>query len=570
MYVRMIDTILQMMKETYLTINGKTKSDIENIDEELGRIESANTYLIDFANRDFIDKNNSYQNINILYQDSRGAVKALSGGNVQSLIGGLIPMDDIRELAEAVAKHIALRKVYKVTKGDTKIDDIKKCLNMEYDANLTPADVAAKHGYYSLSNYDKNAREDTPFSIRVDDKTYTYNYVDIKSDFTNINIGKDFGSRLDGRIRKKENSDKIFSYFTDPTKDMFVATIYNPAFQLPNRLKKYLVIDPTYSVNKTAELSIKPEDTIDTKIISDETALLSSFILSFVPSVIKSVFTKLNPNDAFDKIINSTFTADPTTSGFDLGMSGGYNENVEHFLNVGKITGLNVIERMISAYNISEENKNIIEAILQIHTTLFKKDSEDPVKIMYALIMKYFHKKELKFSSIYNQIIFPNILYGSAIFRYGVKRISEALNELISKNEGSSSDYKRFKNIQRYLNDIVTKDLFNNDYVFTEFKERKNVLSDADPSNIHTTLSIVNEHLNEFIKKMENRTDKGESNMLFCSNFPSIIQQIDMVITIITMIIMVVKETGIYDPALKKNRSIVNSNKSDPFGLNVF
>ena len=106
-------------------------------------------------------------------------------------------------------------------------------------------------------------------------------------------------------------------------------------------------------------------------------------------------------------------------------------------------------------------------------------------------------------------------------------------------------------------------------YVYSDYAERKDGLdvAAADSSDIHKSLSMVSEHINEFIKKIEKPNEKGNSNMLFCSNFPSIIMQFDMVTVIIAMIFFIVAETGIYDPAIKKNRSIVNGNKGNPFGL---
>ena len=79
-------------------------------------------------------------------------------------------------------------------------------------------------------------------------------------------------------------------------------------------------------------------------------------------------------------------------------------------------------------------------------------------------------------------------------------------------------------------------------------------------------MSIVNEHLNAFLEFVE----RNENNsMLFCSILPSVIQQIDMIVTIITMVLLVVKETGVYDSDTMRTRSIINANKGDPFFLAI-
>ena len=520
-----------------------------------------------------------YQNLNALLKTREGtqefinaydaAIATINGANQNLFVisGGaenkFISVNEIYEVAHKLARHPALKAVYKATGTSanlqgaifSKEDNVKRIISKNGDYFFPPEDIANNN-----------------FEISANGETKIYGITLIPQPIIKINLGRDFGSKLNGVLR---TNPKITKYFNSPTKDMYVATIYGLATQsvdianviIMNSFNVENILKATnYDINR--ELT-EPVMDVYMDAIVDENAALSKFVHMFVPSIIHSIVNRINPKDAFNAIISSDFNSVTSTNGFDLGISGGSRE-VEQYLNVGRITGLNIVERMISAYSINEVSKNVIESILRIHTTLFG-SSEDPISIMYGLIMKYFRKRDITLSSIYNHIVFPNIIYGSAVFRFGIEKISDVLNALIeniSSSGKSSVDTRRFTAIQSYLNKIVKNNNFNNAYKYAIANKRTNVFDaqETNPSDIHSSLSIVNEHLNAFLEFVE----RNENNsMLFCSILPSVIQQIDMIVTIITMVLLVVKETGVYDSDTMRTRSIINANKGDPFFLAI-
>ena len=520
-----------------------------------------------------------YQNLNALLKTREGtqefinaydaAVNTINGANQTLFVisGGAenksISVNEIYEVAHKLARHPALKAIYKANGTFTNLqgaifskeDNVKRIISTNGDYFFPPEDITNNN-----------------FEISANGETKIYGITLIPQPVIKINLGRDFGSKLNGALR---TNPKITKYFNSPTKDMYVATIYGLATQsvdianviIMNSFNVENILKATNYDVKTQNYEPVMDVYIDT--IVDENAALSKFVHMFVPSIIHSIVNRINPKDAFNAIISSDFNSVTSTNGFDLGISGGSRE-VEQYLNVGRITGLNIVERMISAYSINEVSKNVIESILRIHTTLFG-SSEDPISIMYGLIMKYFRKRDITLSSIYNHIVFPNIIYGSAVFRFGIEKISDVLNALIeniSSSGKSSVDTRRFTAIQSYLNKIVKNNNFNNAYKYAIANKRTNVFDaqETNPSDIHSSLSIVNEHLNAFLEFVE----RNENNsMLFCSILPSVIQQIDMIITIITMVLLVVKETGVYDSDTMRTRSIINANKGDPFFLAI-
>lgn len=498
------------------------------------------------------------------------AATPLAGGAISG--GVVVSAATIYEVARKVGSHPYLKAVYKATSSSSASPNLGEAATaILFNGNINDPIklIESNTGYYfPLDNGAQGV-----FNIEFPGNSQTLFAV---SQFTpevhRIYLGPNFGERLGHNFATRN---EITKYFYSPCKDMYVATIYSIGEQEVD--VRSIIITYSNDLNHIARLTLT--DNRDVGIaadaLNDENASLSTYIKMFVPDMIRTVTSNINPKDAFEDIISATVITQPVSSGFDLGITGGLlgeltggAKEVENFINIGKITGLNIVEKMLSAYSIGESNKNIIEGILDIRTNLFGK-TEDPENTLYGLIMKYFRKRNIQMSSVYNHIIFPNIIYGSAIFRYGIKKIRDTMNELMARvtSTGQSTlDSRRFESIRQYLDKIVTNNGFNTVYRFTNTNARENRFEAAytDPTDIHTSLSLVDEQIKEFISVVEK---EDEDNTLFSSNLPNIVQQFDMIATVITMVFLIVKETGIYDPTQKRTKSVIQDHKGDPFTL---
>ena len=491
---------------------------------------------------------------------------AFAGG---SMTGGSISVNKIYEFARRLSAHPSLKAVYKATPTSTSSPNIPYATDVLFSNEQNPLNLIRRNAryYYPLNNDSQDV-----FNIELPNSSMTlFAASEFAPEIREVYLGRDFGSRLDPAL---VNNNVIKSHFYIPTKDMYIATIHNLAEQ---EVKvDDIVITLTHNVEYLKNLiaNVNANDRMSyTNALNIENMSLSTFIQMFIPEMIRGVTSEINPKDAFQSIINSNIMTTPSTSGFDLGIIGGLlggASEANNFINIGKITGLNIVEKMISAYTIGEANKNVIESILDIRTNLFGK-VEDPVQTLYSLVMRYFRKKNIQLSSIYNHIVFPNIIYGSALFRYGIEQISKVMDDLmthVSASGQTSLDVKRFDAIRQYLGKIVANKSYNNQYVIgvsdnRDSRANRFIGEYTDPTDMHSSLSLVNDQLKVFLKFIE----EDSKNMLFCSNLPSIIQQFDMISTIITMVFLIVKETGVYDPTQKRTKSLVDENKGDPFIL---
>ena len=521
------------------------------------------------------------QNIYGKMVDIEGATP-LAGGAISGTISGgisggvVVSAATIYEVARKVGSHPYLKAVYKATSSSSASPNLGEAATaILFNGNIDDPIklIESNTGYYfPLDNGAQGV-----FNIEFPGNSQTLFAV---SQFTpevhRIYLGPNFGERLGHNFAARS---EITKYFYSPCKDMYVATIYSIGEQEVD--VGSIIITYSNNLNHIARLTLTNarDAGIAADALNEENASLSTYIKMFVPDIIRTVTSKINPKDAFEDIISATVITQPVSSGFDLGITGGLSggllgglsggaKEVENFINIGKITGLNIVEKMLSAYSIGESNKNIIEGILDIRTNLFGK-TEDPEKTLYGLIMKYFRKRNIQMSSVYNHIVFPNIIYGSAIFRYGIKKIRDTMNELMARvtSTGQSTlDSRRFESIRQYLDKIVTNNGFNTVYRFTNTNARENRFEAAytDPTDIHTSLSLVDEQIKEFITVVEK---EDENNTLFSSNLPNIVQQFDMIATVITMVFLIVKETGIYDPTQKRTKSVIQDHKGDPFTL---
>lgn len=69
------------------------------------------------------------------------------------------------------------------------------------------------------------------------------------------------------------------------------------------------------------------------------------------------------------------------------------------------------------------------------------------VDYMFALIINYFHKYTVSFNSIYNQVLFPSIVYNGAVFKVATGRYSDIFGKDTEKTNAFTSFIRSYLNI---------------------------------------------------------------------------------------------------------------------------
>lgn len=309
---------------------------------------------------------------------------------------------------------------------------------------------------------------------------------------------------------------------------------------------------------------------------------INDYIQNLVLDVLTSAATTLNSDSAFNELIlNQQFVEDARV-GFTFGntensLIGGSSAIVPLFINVGNIVGSKMFERMQSAYKIKSTSKAVIETII---STRFERNDQDAVKEFYNMILVYFKQRNITLSSIYNHVIYPNILYGAAVFRIALKKFVAAIQSAIGTNNTNSTKLREaVNNMIRYIQIFITNDKgYNYHYNRNEYGPnrltqeqlnnaasiRENRLGDnANPLSPTQSVSINSKAITELVKILDD-----EATRLYASNFPSAVMYFDAIASIITMVFLIVRETGVYDPETKRNRSLIGVNR-DPFDINA-
>ena len=284
-------------------------------------------------------------------------------------------------------------------------------------------------------------------------------------------------------------------------------------------------------------------------------------------NVILKAANVLKPDGVFNDLINNRFV-EATRVGFMFAnpndaIAGGASGAVLEFINIGNIVGNKMHERMRSAYDIRPGNKAVIETLI---STSFESTSGSDVEKLYNMILYYFKQRSINLSSIYNHIIYPNILYGSAVFRVALNKFNEAIHSALQSYNAHTNIYENVTRMEQYIRLFINNDTgfkYRYETQPNQARGRTNALNDANPLDPTRSVSINNKAMVEFMNVLSDTATR-----LYASNFPSVVMYFDAISTIITMVFLIVRETGVYDPETKRNRSLIGVNR-DPFDINI-
>lgn len=321
-----------------------------------------------------------------------------------------------------------------------------------------------------------------------------------------------------------------------------------------------------------------------------------------------------------NKVLDSTDAIKYNNFGFDIGsmslmgrgILGGYDISdsfSDRFVNISdSITGNNELDILSSAYNIDKNNSDEMPTDGKLlYSYIFKSDFSggcaSDSKKMFTLILNYFHKYNISFNSMFNQLCYPSILFNAAALRLSISRLSNIVNnftDYISKN--NSYKYAYFDMIKLYIsnytcNNKIVLDVCE-DYryqiqfestsrnPYMSIKEIANVLQNSPNlpgfdknsllwlCNQYSCPSVANNFLIEFVKYITiDTSDTQENNKtkniqkLFATGIPAIFRHLDSITSFISVLFMLLKQTSYYSHEYDRDMTFFNMPNPEPFSI---
>jgi hypothetical protein len=223
-------------------------------------------------------------------------------------------------------------------------------------------------------------------------------------------------------------------------------------------------------------------------------------------------------------------------------------------------------------------------------------------EIVFKYVINYFHKYNIKFSSMFNQLTFPSILFGSGVFRSTLRLINSAVSQINSlhpdlNNDSESYDGVQFRFIRKYLEltcDESSRHLFikniyqiggekapalrspdlsfNKALQLVERSDYDHIPPSQLVSNQYQMPSVNNAYLSKLLDYLDPATsDKSfapEANAVSILNSTSIIESLrymDISATQLSMLFTLLKKTSFYNYDLNKDQQFIQSENNDIF-----
>jgi len=293
-------------------------------------------------------------------------------------------------------------------------------------------------------------------------------------------------------------------------------------------------------------------------------------------------------------------------------LSGGYNigDSISpRFVNsLPVISSTNEMELLSSLYNIdgTDQTSHTTSDGKQLYSYIFKSDfgggrtDVSPSKVMFSLILNYFHKYNISFNSMFNQLCYPSILFNASALRLSIDR----LNKLISRFGASHDqiDNKTYKGrviqlVEQYIGNYVKGNDSAldkcSDYRFQiKFNDRKPDVSFTDIidhlkreqngpdfdkynvlwlSNQYSCPSIANNFFTEYVKYIT-INPKAEKEILpiqqlFPTGISSALRHLDSISTFTSVLFMLLKQTSYYDHEYDRDTTFFNVTNPEPFSV---
>lgn len=341
-----------------------------------------------------------------------------------------------------------------------------------------------------------------------------------------------------------------------------------------------------------------------------QTNPIYNFIELLLKQNLRAVF---DPNESL-KFNNFGFDIGSVSSLSGRGLLGGYDISdsfSNRFVNVDSIvSGNNEMELLNSAYNIdgTPNIKSLSDGKL-LYSYIFKSNFDgggnvENCKAMFTLILNYFHKYNVSFNSMFNQLCYPSILFNASALRLSIERMQKLISKFSGSHEKlSDKSYKgkTFAAVESYISNYsdgisMALDMCG-DYryqvrfidnrekfmtiqdIITNLQTNNSVPGFEDNkvlwmSNQYACPSIANNFLTEFVKYITIDTTENEEmkkvrpvQQLFATGISSVLRHLDSLSSFISTLFMLLKQTSYYDHEYDRDMTFFNVTNPEPFSV---
>lgn len=246
-----------------------------------------------------------------------------------------------------------------------------------------------------------------------------------------------------------------------------------------------------------------------------------------------------------------------------------------NYVTSGQISGLTINEKMQNAYLF---NGSIGR---EMYDTLFTSldDNQLDNERMFGIILNYFHKNSISFNSIYNQICFPGIIYGSCLFNTAIENYA---NKFAVMEQASGSKSALFNSLYKILSRVKTNEYlsesnkvfisedpaeYNKDLVSTSYDKLRDALDSAvDANRVDLSKLFKSPSISaEFIDQLYILLQKDGVTSLRYSNMMRILRRCNVSITLVCLLLSAMKKTTVYNSKEDRNVVLHGNDLSEPF-----
>lgn len=275
-----------------------------------------------------------------------------------------------------------------------------------------------------------------------------------------------------------------------------------------------------------------------------------------------------------NKTVNTGFAHNMFTGGVAVDDIRNINMLVNSFITNSDFVGsyYSPTETYKAIYNIDTAHDSLGK---QVYNQLFKYTPIETMKteFMFALIINYFHKYTVSFNSIYNSVIFPSVIYGSAVFNTIANKYKETFDKV---NVAARNDFTQF--IHKYLTDDASTNFehyYNYDDTTHKDDRNTNTKTYTDLINIignnmfdiSKMISINDKLLNIFNKYKF--TGHDGNDIFMKSSLLGTLKRIDAVETFTFIILLVTKYMSYYNVDTDEDISYTGQVGPNPLGYNI-
>ena len=306
------------------------------------------------------------------------------------------------------------------------------------------------------------------------------------------------------------------------------------------------------------------------------------------------IFTNMIMNGSFGKIdirkdVNNGFATQLRM------MRGGYTKfdilcnyiNLDNYKN-GK---RNEFKYLYEYENDLSEAKRLFDALFRAYATYYNQLQKQS-DIITIGAFNYFHKFNLSCASIYNRILFPNIIYNASILRNYISSISRSIQR-VEMNDNTLNDiFKFISNMTGYSYGADALDLVNDwrynivfgkrnpNETYSTFNNSTIKLSNYAQlaiANINSTPSLINKFLIKLLTDISPVPGKNDKDMLKFAyenslvsglyNTPFMIEMnhINLLNTTVYSLLRILKTTSFYDVETDTDYAYNNGLILEPF-----